>query len=430
MVSWCATTNIRALAVLSTAIPPSAPARRPFVAPSATPERTKRGLSAPNGLGCHRPDPSQAHSCPNVPARAHLTPRRDLCFCLPFPSRWTPRHRAAWDGVWETLHVEGRTGSLVDPCGVARRRRVLWGALRGSRWTPTGCHARQKDDTGSRRRRCPCPHVMATHRVPWAPAYVYDAYSHQIPSTPRVGAHASSPTRPRLGSQPKCAAWAPGRPTPTTILDGIYATDDPVNRSDPSGRNSVGVCPKAGIGIGPVHLGVGGCAVATTNPFTGGTNFGLTFSGTVGVGLGADVSLGLYLQISSAKQLGTLSGPFFFYSFGAGAGLGGTFTVFWSGPTHPTVYGIDMGVTIGGGVSAYLGIQDTKVYTIKGLISDVVTTIVTFFTTTSLQSLVHSHSPTEAHITADLAKARLGVDRAKAIVSASIGRCTPTSQRA
>ena len=86
---------------------------------------------------------------------------------------------------------------------------------------------------------------MVIYWVPTAPAYAYDvirghacaydAHGNRIPSTTRVCAHASSPTRPRFGSQVMRPTWAPSRPTLTTYLDEIYANNDPVNGTDPLG---------------------------------------------------------------------------------------------------------------------------------------------------------------------------------------------------
>jgi RHS repeat-associated protein len=142
-----------------------------------------------------------------------------------------------------------------------------------------------------------------------------------------------------------------------------YVGDDPVNEKDPSGRFTVGVCMGASAGIA---FGFGGglsgqvCLVRTVFDPNGEDDIGITETvGLSNVGVGASAGVGVYYQISDALHLQDLAHQFYDVAvdipFSAGLGIGFRGDVFWGkGQTNRDVFGIDIGLDFGAGISGML----------------------------------------------------------------------------
>jgi RHS repeat-associated protein len=142
-----------------------------------------------------------------------------------------------------------------------------------------------------------------------------------------------------------------------------YAGDNPTNRSDPSGKATVGIC--AGVsgqfpifGLLGINASVGDCLTRTVDS-SGEDDIGLVGTAGVGGGLGIGASIGLYYQISNATNLQELSRLFFYTTSGVDAVLGANATVFWS--PDRKIYGVDLGVSFGGGADVAVGTSWTWV---------------------------------------------------------------------
>ena len=80
-----------------------------------------------------------------------------------------------------------------------------------------------------------------------------------------------------------------------------------------------------------------------------------TLAGAVGAGAG--LSATVYYQLSNATNLKELTGKFYYATVGGELLAGGSVTVFWS-PNHK-IFGIEVGVSFGAGVSVGVGISYT-----------------------------------------------------------------------
>jgi hypothetical protein len=134
-----------------------------------------------------------------------------------------------------------------------------------------------------------------------------------------------------------------------------YVGNDPLNAVDPSGLWTFQLGVAASINL-PLGL---------TIPFGGGlaidTQLNVATYGYLGGGLqvGAEVEAGMSLQVSNAKTIGDLTGPFNYNSAHAGAGYGGSLDLFYGPSEHGPVVG--GGVTIGAaaGASISTGVTTT-----------------------------------------------------------------------
>jgi RHS repeat-associated protein len=145
-----------------------------------------------------------------------------------------------------------------------------------------------------------------------------------------------------------------------------YADASPVNRTDPSGLDTVGICAVAGGQFGLLNAGAGACLTRTIDS-SGEDDIGLTGTIAGGGGTGAGLSAGVYYQVSNATTLQQLKGLFFYETVGADV-LGGTsVTVFWN--LDRSVVGIEVGVSWGAGAYLAGGVSQTWVDQFNGIIS-------------------------------------------------------------
>jgi hypothetical protein len=130
-----------------------------------------------------------------------------------------------------------------------------------------------------------------------------------------------------------------------------YAGDDPVNRSDPTGDFSLGICAGFETHIAFLQLGAGDCLTEIRSGSNTG-QIGIVGTALTGLGLGLGVGLQFYVQVSNADNLNQL-GSWFTY-FAASAALGGG------------ILGGDVGIEAGALVSGALGESYTWVKVISG----------------------------------------------------------------
>jgi RHS repeat-associated protein len=151
-----------------------------------------------------------------------------------------------------------------------------------------------------------------------------------------------------------------------------YATGNPVGQKDPTGAATLGICGSGTIGAIAASVSGEGCLVRTVAK--DGTDE-IGFVGTLGgaVGVAADWSLGVYYQVSNADHLDQLRRWFTYGSVAGDAGLGFGINVFWNyTPTINTlgrklpVFGADLGVSVGIGVTAVVGESYTWVNQLSG----------------------------------------------------------------
>ncbi len=145
-----------------------------------------------------------------------------------------------------------------------------------------------------------------------------------------------------------------------------YSGDDPVNRNDPAGLATVGECLEANGELGPLNLVAGGCLTRTIDR-SGEDDIGLTGSAGGGLGSGADVSVGLFFEVSNATNLQQLKGQFYYASAGAQVLGGFNAIVFWN--SDMSVVGIEVGVSAGLGAEAAVGETSTWVDQFYGIVS-------------------------------------------------------------
>lgn len=144
-----------------------------------------------------------------------------------------------------------------------------------------------------------------------------------------------------------------------------YTGDDPVNATDRSGKDTVGICAGASGQLGPIGVSAGDCLTRTIDA-SGEDDIGLTGTLGVGAGQGADLSVGVYYQVSTATNLQELSGYFHYATVGGEFGAGASVTVFWN--ANLSVVGIEVGPSFGAGVDVTYGSSDTWVDQFNGTI--------------------------------------------------------------
>ena len=155
-----------------------------------------------------------------------------------------------------------------------------------------------------------------------------------------------------------------------------YAGDDPVNKSDPSGLETVGLCGSASLGAGffkQVFSAVGMgqlnsqayfgsiCEVHTVGvpadewalTATGGYSYNKSFGGWAGIS-GA-------VQLSTASHVNDLSGPFTLAQASYDVYTG---DVFWGGASSPSSPNAVFGVDLGGGISFGAGVAAMTTQTV------------------------------------------------------------------
>jgi RHS repeat-associated protein len=209
--------------------------------------------------------------------------------------------------------------------------------------------------------------------------YGYDAYGALAFGSPTTAfGYASQYTDSSSGYSNMRARWYSSQTGEFTTVDPAlsstnsaytYTDGDPVNRLDPTGRNTLGVCVSANGAIGPIAVGLGDCLTRTMDA-SGEDDIGLLhyYYGAGGAGLVADASL--YYSVSNATNLQELSGPFTFATVTGTLIAGVTATVFWNNKIGSNaIYGLDLGVSLGLGVSADIGESNTTVDQFYGTIS-------------------------------------------------------------
>jgi RHS repeat-associated protein len=128
-----------------------------------------------------------------------------------------------------------------------------------------------------------------------------------------------------------------------------YTGQSPLDGSDPTGLLTEGLCGGLSAAVSGVGASGGVCAVkATEHGYP--EQIGWTDTGGAGGALGAGASGSGYVQVSNARRVGGLAGPFHYATVSLELGGGATVTVFWS--SNFAVYGIDVGLSDGLGAIA------------------------------------------------------------------------------
>lgn len=137
-----------------------------------------------------------------------------------------------------------------------------------------------------------------------------------------------------------------------------YVGNDPLNLVDPFGEATlqIGLTGSLSLPFGiVVPLGVG-IAIDTSG------HVGLYNYTGIGVQLGASAEAGISIQVSNAKTISDLTGPFLNASAHGGTGLGGSVDYFRGPSANGQVSG--NGVTLGGAVGASVSaaLTNTDIY--------------------------------------------------------------------
>ena len=137
-----------------------------------------------------------------------------------------------------------------------------------------------------------------------------------------------------------------------------YVGNDPLNLIDPYGLWTVQLGVAGSINL-PFGLSIpGGAGVAID---TRGHVGGYSFAG-VGGQVGASAEAGLSVQVSNAKTISDLTGPFFNGSLHAGVGVGGSLDYFTGPSANGQVTGGGITVGAAAGASASAGGTNTWIY--------------------------------------------------------------------
>ena len=148
----------------------------------------------------------------------------------------------------------------------------------------------------------------------------------------------------------------------TTTQPYVYATDDPTNATDPTGKFTLGWCveSEAALGLGSAFAGVTNtgavCLARTVFSPSGTDDIGLTetLGNLNGHTLGFDVSAGISVQVSNANTLHELGGIFkdTNLGFGGAPGVGANVSYFdGTASDGRKIYGADVGINLGVGAS-------------------------------------------------------------------------------
>ena len=130
-----------------------------------------------------------------------------------------------------------------------------------------------------------------------------------------------------------------------------YVNNDPLNLVDPYGTDTlqIGLAGSVGIPFTPIHIPLGfGVAIDTQG------HVGIYGYGGLGGQVGADVEAGVSVQVSNAKTISDLTGPFGNVSGHAGLGVGGSVDYFTGSSANGPVAGggVTLGAAAGASVSA------------------------------------------------------------------------------
>ena len=139
-----------------------------------------------------------------------------------------------------------------------------------------------------------------------------------------------------------------------------YAGDNPLNRRDPRGLATVGICVSGEIALG-IRVGVGVCGQVSTSGEVGVTG---TVSG--GAASGAGVSAGIGLQGSNAEHIAELGGPFAHLGGSIHAGGGVSADTFYGGDNAcgTRISGGETSLGAGAGADQYGAISETETFAI------------------------------------------------------------------
>ena len=135
-----------------------------------------------------------------------------------------------------------------------------------------------------------------------------------------------------------------------------YVNNDPLNGTDPLGLYTLQIGFAGSIGSGfVVPLGLG-LVIDTSG------HVGIYFYGGGGVQGGADVEAGLSIQVSNAKTISDISGPFLNASAHGGVGFGGSVDYFRGPSANGQVSGAGVTLGVAAGASVTGAYTTTSVY--------------------------------------------------------------------
>lgn len=139
----------------------------------------------------------------------------------------------------------------------------------------------------------------------------------------------------------------------------VYADDNPLNNYDPAGLLTVGICVHGEVNF-IVHIGVSGCAQASTSGEVGGTVVG---SGGLAQGAGVGATVGP--QVSNAEHISELSGPFANAGGQLGVGPDISLEAFGAPGNCGPVVGGGFSAGLGAGVARWLGGSYTGTWSVS-----------------------------------------------------------------
>lgn len=201
-----------------------------------------------------------------------------------------------------------------------------------------------------------------------AATYTYNSYGATISNTGTATTpleYAGQYTDPATGLIYLRARWYDPQTAQFLTVDPLvqkteqpyqYALDNPINGSDPSGLATLGLCWATNGTLSGFFGELSFCAQVSTSGEVGGTATGALGLG----GIGGDLETGQALELSNAKHIHQLGGPFIQAGAG-GALLAGAFgSAFHSVPTDCVpVYGGSIGPATGFGAGGYVGGSET-----------------------------------------------------------------------
>jgi RHS repeat-associated protein len=137
-----------------------------------------------------------------------------------------------------------------------------------------------------------------------------------------------------------------------------YGEDNPLNRRDPSGLLTVGICVGGEVALG-VRVGVSACGQVSSSGEVG-------VSGTVsgGIATGAGASVGIGIQGSNAEHIEELGGPFEHLGGSIYTGGGVSADTFYGGgdACGNRITGGEASIGIGAGADQYGGLSETETF--------------------------------------------------------------------
>jgi RHS repeat-associated protein len=261
-----------------------------------------------------------------------------------------------WDPVQELDATNAATANLLTGLGIDQRfmrtdasgtRHLLTDALRSTAALTDAAATVQNAYTYE-------PYGAATVTGTTSSSYQFTGRENDATGLMQFRARYYSPTYGRFVSEDPLASPLVGGSN--VIAQGNlywYANDDPTRNIDPLGLATGGVCLSGSVTIFHVHVGGSACVQASTSGQVGIT---VTGGGGVGTSGGFGGSADVGVQVSNAKYIEDLGGPFGQVGGSGGGGLSGSGDVF-AGPGHcgQPVVGADGGVGVGGGAEAHAG---------------------------------------------------------------------------